>query len=402
MQLDLVDQKIKLSLSVMAKTDDALLTRENVMNKSIFLAFAVIVALGLWMTSGAYLNADESTVDEPQSKPLELMKVSVIHSKAKNVQRYVTVQGQVEANRSVDLKVEVDGRVSKIGVEEGSRVNKGDSLITLSADYRLKQLAKAKAVLRQKNSDYAASKKLKKRGLLAENRLIADQAAVQIARADLATIQHEVDSAKVMAPFSGVLNSRAVEMGDYLQKGDSVGTLIDDAMLKVTGQVPQQNVGDLQLNQAVEVNLSNGLSAFGNLAFISAVADNVTRSYRVEVHLDNTKRSRLIGLTASLKLPLGNESGHLLPSSVLGLSTSGELEIKALNSQNKVRTEAVSIIRTDKQGFWLRGLEPSITVITQGKDFVSEQDIVDPVIEDVEVTQEKIQSIDNPQLPAKE
>ena len=402
MQLDLVDQKIKLSLSVMAKTDDALLTRENVMNKSFFLAFAVIVALGLWMTSGAYLNADESTVDEPQSKPLELMKVSVIHSKAKNVQRYVTVQGQVEANRSVDLKVEVDGRVSKIGVEEGSRVNKGDSLITLSADYRLKQLAKAKAVLRQKNSDYAASKKLKKRGLLAENRLIADQAAVQIARADLATIQHEVDSAKVMAPFSGVLNSRAVEMGDYLQKGDSVGTLIDDAMLKVTGQVPQQNVGDLQLNQAVEVNLSNGLSAFGNLAFISAVADNVTRSYRVEVHLDNTKRSRLIGLTASLKLPLGNESGHLLPSSVLGLSTSGELEIKALNSQNKVRTEAVSIIRTDKQGFWLRGLEPGITVITQGKDFVSEQDIVDPVIEDVEVTQEKIQSIDNPQLPAKE
>lgn len=384
----------------MAKTDDALfLTRENVMNKSIFLAFAVVVALGLWMTSGAYLNADESTVLETESKPVELMKVSVLHSKAKNVQRYVTVQGQVEANRSVDIKVEVDGRVSKIGVKEGSRVNKGDSIITLSADYRLKQLAKAKAVLRQKNSDYAASKKLKKRGLLAENRLIADQAEVQIARADLATIQHEVDSAKVMAPFSAVLNSRTVEMGDYLQKGDSIGTLVDDAVLKVTGQVPQQNVGDLQLNQAVEVSLSNGLNAFGNLAFISAVADNVTRSYRVEVHLDNAKRSRLIGLTASLKLPLGNESGHLLPSSVLGLSTSGELEVKALDSQNKVRTEIVSIIRTDKEGFWLRGLQPNVTVITQGKDFVSEQDLVDPIVEKPEVVKEGVVST---QLTAKE
>lgn len=362
------------------------------MNKSIFLAIAVIVSLGLWMASGADTNANEQDqqAEPKQAKPL--MKVSVLESKISDVQRFVTVQGQVEANRTVDIRVEVDGRISELPVSEGERIAKGTSIIKLSADYRLKQLAQAKAVLRQRNSDLSASKKLKKRGLIAENRLIADQAAVQTARAQLAIIQHEVDSAKVFAPFAGVLNARTVEMGDYLQKGSSIGTLVDDTVLKVTGQVPQQNVGDLQLNEAVQLTLSNGDTAFGNLSFISRVADSQTRSYRVEVSLENPELRRLIGLTASLKLPLGTAKGHLLPSSVLGLDSNGELEVKILDENNRVTIAKVSIIRTDKSGFWLEGLADNVKVITQGKDFVSEEQLVEPVLESSNVSSGKPQA----------
>jgi len=349
------------------------------MNKSVFSAVVVVAVLGGWMASGVYGNDGEQK-DEPVAvKKKPLMKVTVLESNVKTVQRFVTVQGQVEANRSVEIKVEVDGRIAEIAVQEGQRIESGVSIATLSADYRLKQLAQAKAVLRQRNSDLSASRKLKKRGMIAENRLIADQAGVQTARAQLALVQHEVDSASVLAPFSGVLNSRAVELGDYMQKGNVVGVLVDDSVLKVTGQVPQKNVGDLQINQAVEVNLSNGLSAFGNLAFISRVADTVTRSYRVEVTLDNPQLKRLIGLTASIKLPLGTEQGHLLPNSVLGLSADGDLQVKLLDQQNQVSTAVVEIIRTDKQGFWFKGLAEKITVITEGKDFVSNDEIVEPI-----------------------
>jgi len=349
------------------------------MNKSVFSAVVVVAVLGGWMASGVYGNDGEQK-DEPVAvKKKPLMKVTVLESNVKTVQRFVTVQGQVEANRSVEIKVEVDGRIAEIAVQEGQRIESGVSIATLSADYRLKQLAQAKAVLRQRNSDLSASRKLKKRGMIAENRLIADQAGVQTARAQLALVQHEVDSASVLAPFSGVLNSRAVELGDYMQKGNVVGVLVDDSVLKVTGQVPQKNVGDLQINQAVEVNLSNGLSAFGNLAFISRVADTVTRSYRVEVTLGNPQLKRLIGLTASIKLPLGTEQGHLLPNSVLGLSADGDLQVKLLDQQNQVSTAVVEIIRTDKQGFWFKGLAEKITVITEGKDFVSNDEIVEPI-----------------------
>jgi len=351
------------------------------MNKSILLALAVVVALGLWMSSGGDPKASEQSAKKDQQSPKSLMKVSVVDSSIESVQRFVIVQGQVEANRSVDIKVEIDGRVAELSVAEGQRIVTNTSILKLSADYRLKQLDQAKALLRQANSDLSASRKLKKRGLLAANKLIADQASVQTARAQLAITQHEVNSTKLLAPFAGVLNSRVVEIGDYLQKGSVVGTLVDDSVLKVTGQVPQQNVGDLKLNEAVEISLSNGLSEFGNLAFISRVADPVTRSYRVEVTLENPELQRLIGLTASLKLPLGIEQGHLLPNSVLGLGSDGDLEVKLLNDKNQVSTAVVKIIRTDKSGFWLSGLASQVTVISQGKDFVSENETVDPVKE---------------------
>ncbi|MCJ8340007.1 MAG: efflux RND transporter periplasmic adaptor subunit [Pseudomonadales bacterium] len=374
------------------------------MNKSVFSAVVVVLVLGGWMASGVYGN-DSAKKEEPAEVVIKpLMKVTVLESAVKSVQRYVTVQGQVEANRSVEIKVEVDGRISEIGVQEGQRIARGVSIATLSADYRLKQLAQAKAVLRQRNSDLSASRKLKKRGMIAENRLIADQAAVQTARAQLALIQHEVDSASILAPFAGVLNSREVELGDYMQKGNVVGVLVDDSVLKVTGQVPQKNVGDLQLNQAVHVNLSNGLSAFGNLAFISRVADSVTRSYRVEVTLDNPQLKRLIGLTASLKLPLGTEQGHLLPNSVLGLSTDGDLQVKLVDEKNQVSTAVVEIIRTDKQGFWFKGLAENITVITEGKDFVSNDEIVEPISAVTASIDAKASSVEaeNSQLAVKE
>ncbi|MGB1237613.1 MAG: efflux RND transporter periplasmic adaptor subunit [Pseudomonadales bacterium] len=350
------------------------------MNKSVLMAGAVVVALGVWMSSGSESHADSSASKETAAEKKPLMKVSVLESSLQDVERYVTVQGQVEANRSIDLKVEIEGRVKAIDVALGQRVGAETTILALAEDYRLKQLSEAKAVLRQRTSDYSASLKLKKRGLLAQNQLIADQAAVETARAQLALIQHEVDNAVLKAPFAGVLNAKLVELGDYVQKGNVVGTLVDDEQLKVTGQVPQKNIAGLKLNQTVQVTLSNGDVREGVLSFISRVGDAQSRSYRVEVTLDNARHERLIGLTATLRLPLGQERGHLLPNSVLGLSANGDLEVKVIDDANIVTTVAVQMIRTAENGFWLKGLGDQVRVVTIGKDFVTTGEQVDPEI----------------------
>jgi multidrug efflux system membrane fusion protein len=352
------------------------------MNKSILSALIVVLILAVWMISGVASDNPDKTIKPDTHSAEQTMKVSVLNSKLKTVQRFVTLQGQVEANRVVDIKVEVDGRVANLPVLQGERVEQGVSLVTLSADYRLKQLAKAKSLVRQESNDLSATTKLKKRGLIADNKVIEDQVALSSAQADLAVIQYEVDSANVYSPFSGVLNSRTIEIGDYLQKGDVIGTLVDDRLLKVTGQLPQQNSANLQLNESVAINLSNGLATFGKLTYISRVADSVTRSYRVEVSVDNPTLQRFAGLTASLKIPLGTQKGHLLPSSALGLAVNGNLQIKIVTPEQRVKTVDVELIRTDGNGFWLSGLDHDAQVITQGKDFVSDGQAVEPIIEE--------------------
>lgn len=349
------------------------------MNKSVLLAVIMAIGIAGWMATGIKSDTAVAPVIEqtPQDKPL--MKVKVRSSNASKVQQFVRVQGHVEANRTINIKVEVDGRITALTADEGQRLQAGEKLLQLSSDYRSAQLAEAKAVLKQRKSDLAASIKLQKRGLQSESKVFADQAAVQAAEAQLAKAQHELRETRVEAPFAGILNKRMVELGDYLKVGDILGELVDDETVKITAQVPQHSVGSLDEEQSVDVVLSNGQEMTGKLSFISPVADSVTRSYRVEVQIPNPSHLRIIGLSATLLLPAGEELGHLLPGSVLGLDEAGNLQVKLVNEKNRVLNVPVKIIRTDSTGFWLSGLDNEIRIITIGQGFVTTGEEVKPV-----------------------
>lgn len=349
------------------------------MNRSVIMAALVALGIAVWMISGMQGETAPAPMVEQSHKDKSLMKVKVRNSNANTVQQFVRVQGHVEANRTIEIKVEVDGRVAVLTADEGQRLKAGDKLLQLSSDYRSAQLAEAKAVLKQRKSDLAASIKLKKRGLQSESKLFADQAAVQAAEAQLAKAQHELRETQVEAPFAGVLNKRMVELGDYMKIGDVLGELVDDGTVKITAQVPQHSVGSLEENQSVDVVLSNGQEMTGKLSFVSPVADPVTRSYRAEVQIPNPQHLRIIGLSATLKLPAGEGLGHLLPGSVLGLNEAGNLQVKLVNEQNRVTDAPVEIIRTDGAGFWLSGLDKEIRIITIGQDFVTAGEEVEPV-----------------------
>ncbi|MBN1008801.1 efflux RND transporter periplasmic adaptor subunit [Amphritea pacifica] len=349
------------------------------MNRSVIMAVMVALLMTAWMASGMQDDKPSVQASEPSAQTKPLMKVKIIDSSARKVQQFVRIQGQVEANRTIELRAEIDGRVEALSADEGQRLQAGDPLLQISADFRAAQLAEAQALLKQRKSDLTASINLKNKGLQSENKVFADQAGVEAAQAQLARIEHELRETQVTAPFTGVLNQRMVKLGDYLQAGDVLGQLVDDETVKVTGQVPQHSVGRLEESQPVDVTLSNGSTLTGRLNFIAPVADPVTRSYRVEVQIPNPQHSRIIGLSATLKLPAGEQSGHLLPGSVLGLNEAGNLQVRLVDAQNRVSETVVEIIRTDSNGFWLSGLNDEARVITIGQDFVAVGEEVEPV-----------------------
>ena len=209
------------------------------MKRSVISAFAIVVGISVWMASGVYSQAEEKSEQPAETTAPQPMKVQVMHSVSQPVQQLVSVQGQVEALRVVQLKAEVDGRVEQLPVTEGTRVSVGTPLIKLAEDYRSAQLAEAQARLKQAQSDLRASQKLRQRGLQAENKIIADQAAVESARAQLAQMRYQLAHTRIEAPFAGVLNQRTVELGDFVERGQQVAELVDDEQLIVTGQLPQ-------------------------------------------------------------------------------------------------------------------------------------------------------------------
>ncbi len=350
------------------------------MNRSVLSALVVVAGLSVWMFSGMDSQAEDAVTKPVTTQSVETMKVQVIHSTAQPVQRLVSVQGQVEASRMVKLKAEIDGRVETLPVAEGARVTAGTQLIQLAEEYRPAQLAEAKARLRKAQSDLDAGRKLQKKGLQAENRIVEYQAAVESARAQLAQIRYQLAHTRIEAPFAGVVNRRIVEQGDFVERGHEVIELVDDEQLIVTGQVPQHYASGLNAGQSVGIKLVNGEKLSGTLKFVSATADAETRSFRVEVALDNTKHRRLIGLSATLQLPVAELSGHWVPGSVLGLSTDGLLQVKTLDAHDRVEIRTVELIRADRDGFWVSGLPKGVVLVSVGQHFVGKGEQVDPIL----------------------
>ena len=238
------------------------------MNKPAITAIAVSAALVAWMLSGS-LSEPAAPTTETTPEAVAPMKVRVASSTAQTVEQLLELQGEVEPFRTLQVRAEVDGKIQSLPVELGNRVSSGELLAKQSLKYRLAQRDEAKALIKQRQAQLKASKKLQHQGLLSDNQLATDQAALASAIAQLERIDYEITNSDIKAPFAGIFNERHVELGDYVEQGQAVASLVDDLRLKITAMVPQHHVSKLKLGQPVTAVLVNGDAIQGELKFVS-------------------------------------------------------------------------------------------------------------------------------------
>lgn len=353
------------------------------MQRSVILAIGLATAVTLWMISGTLVDASRSEQPTGSSAnsaaPIQPMRVLVLESEASRVDREILLQGQLEPFRRVLLRAETDGKVTRLPVDKGARVEAGAVLVELAADDRPAQLARAEAELAARQLELAASEKLGSQGMQARTQIKQTQAAVASAQAELARLKLDIDRLQIRAPFAGTLESRDIELGSLVQRGDEVLELVDNSRLKAVGQVPQQTAGDLKLGQRVRVKLLDGTETNGRLSYISQVADAQTHSFRIEAEIPNPELALASGVSAALNIKVGEERGHFVSPAVLTLNDDGSIGVRTVTQDDQVRFYPIELIHAEMDGVWVSGLPLKARIITQGQGFVSEGERVTPV-----------------------
>ncbi|MBF0445731.1 MAG: efflux RND transporter periplasmic adaptor subunit [Magnetococcales bacterium] len=355
------------------------------MNKSIFSAVGILLLLAAWMLSGPGTKAgashpQETKADKNVVKPI--MKVKVHISRGVDMERFVSVKGQVEPLRSVTIKAETQGRVIKLPVNKGVRVAEGELLVALSMNDREARLSEAQAMVISAERDLEVTHKLVKQKIKATNQLNSDEANLAAAKARLEQIRWEIGNTVIKAPYAGVLNERPVELGAFLQVGDPVGTIVDDLTLLLTAQASQLAVIELKLGQQVEATLINGVVLKGMLSYISTLAEKGTRSYRIEARVANPEHLAYTGLSATLKLPVGKSVAHKISPSALGLDALGRLIVKGVDEQNSVMVKPVELLRRERDSMWVSGLPMEFKLITLGQEYLAVGEKVEVIQDD--------------------
>jgi RND family efflux transporter MFP subunit len=198
----------------------------------------------------------------------------------------VTVYGRVISGQTGVIASLTRGAVKTIHARVGDRVKKGDVLVTLSSDMLNSERALKAAELKEFSAKIRtagaqlglAAQELERlerlrrsaafsvaryqdklrdvervKSSIAEARAKADQARAELHMADL-----NLSYAQIRAPYNGVVSARHVEVGNYLNVGANVVTLLNDSSLEIEAEVPANRIGGLTPDAKIKVVSEHG------------------------------------------------------------------------------------------------------------------------------------------------
>lgn len=360
------------------------------MNRSVLLATLVVAGTVAWVLSGQIGFGDPSAKPQGQAnaateagtppvKAAVVERVRVARLTAQPMHKEVILQGRTEAARSVDLRAEVRGPVEAVLAAKGVRVRQGQPILRLAVEDRRAQLDQSKALLAQRKIELDAAETLYRRGNGTEVAAATARAQYDSAQASLRRAELDFAKTEIKAPFDGVLNARPADVGDYLDTGATVATIVDLDPLKVVGFATERDVRHIRAGDKGFATIVGGREIEGRVAFVAAAAEATTRTFRVELDVPNPDQSLIAGLTAQARLPLGEIPAHFVSPSSLSLDDDGTIGIKTVDAESRVVFLPVTILTTTADGAWIAGAPEEIRLITVGHEFVKAGNKVEAV-----------------------
>jgi len=346
---------------------------------SLGLALLVAVLLLIWLATGELKEASSEPPSAAVAEEPVLTRVQVQTLTARDYEPEILLQGQLEPWLAVTVRARVAGTAEELAVDLGDRVSAGQVLARLSDDGRSAVVERWLARVRKLEADVAAARRLRSGNYTAETELLGLESELAAARAELTSARLAVDYLTPRAPFAGVVNAREVDPGTLVQVGSPLFEIVRIDRLKATGQVPQQSAGRVSVGQPVTVEMLDGRTLHGQVTFIAAAADPESRSFAVEVAVDNPQRLRVAGGSASLRIALPEVKAYFLSPAYLSLDEQGRPGVKHVAADNRVLFTPVQLLHVGTDGAWIAGLPDEIRLITRGAGFVHPGEEVIPV-----------------------
>jgi multidrug efflux system membrane fusion protein len=266
-----------------------------------------------------------SDPNQVKGKPRDLrFPVEVAPVATREVRYQVTAVGAVDAFETVRITARVAGVVEKVAFAEGDAVGADQVLVEIDPQrFRIAFASARAAVARAQSAKNSAETSLQRRellaakegaGLISEEDMQTVRAKVGATRADLeqaqaAQAQAELDlrDALVRAPLAGVIQTRTVQTGQYVQAGVELATMLRRDPLLLRFRVPEGEAGRLQPGQKLAFTVTDDTRAWSAvISHVAAGADPLTRLVAVVANVDDAERARLRpGAFAQATIPIG-------------------------------------------------------------------------------------------------
>ena len=365
-------------------------------------------------------------------------RVTAVKVVNRSVERIVRASGFTEPEAIINLAAETSGTVARIPGRDGRRILRGQAIVALDSDTLPAQIAAARAELEaaraslESASDQSIGTYEEERAAAAANLEVARQrltigkkladkeftapvelaqlranfenarvalaridlaknhnadiqlaqnrARVAAARSNLVILEDRLEKSTFTSPIDGWLESVHVDIGEQVNPGAPVATVIGIDTLKVVVAVPQTSVAKVSLGDAVHIEVAGRDAREGNVTKISSLSGSGTRTFDVEVAIPNEDLRLRAGMTVEAAIDIGTEPAFAMSPAHLSVTQDGALAAK-ISQDGLVRVVPVELVRSGNERVFVSGLRNGDVLLTFGQAFVQRGDRVDVALE---------------------
>jgi membrane fusion protein (multidrug efflux system) len=286
--------------------------------------------------------------------------------------------GSLAAVEGTTLSNELAGTVTKIAVESGAQVKKGDLLVQLDASAEEAQLASARAGAKLADINLKRAQELRAQNSNSQSDLDSADAQAKQAEASVANLESAVAKKTITAPFDGRIGIRTVNLGQYLPAGTAIVSLQSLDPIYADFSLPQQQLADLAPGLPVQVTSDAlpGQIIDGKITAIDPQVDNATRNVEVQATLDNHDEKLRPGMFADVAVELpAKDKVLIIPATAVLATPYGDSVFVVDEAKDPTTGQTGKILRQQfvqlgvTRGDFVSvvsGLKPDETVVTSG------------------------------------
>jgi membrane fusion protein (multidrug efflux system) len=304
--------------------------------------------------------------------------------------------GRAEAFQVADIRPQVNGIIREIAFKEGGEVKKDDLLYQIDdAAYRAAveqaqaAISKAQAGVPSAQSNFDRYQRLVGSGATqiefetARTALAQSNAEVESAKAALSAAQIDLDHTKITAPFDGVIDQTAYNIGNVVAANQSTALTTVRQLDPIYISLTESSTNLLKLRDAIaagEVKGEDNNIAFrliledgreynqkGKLDMSKQVVSETTGTFIIRVVFPNPDRVVLPGMYVRATVELGAEAGYSLPQLATARDANGRLTAQFISAEGKVETRVFENA-TPSNNSWLvtQGVKDGDQLIVSG------------------------------------
>jgi membrane fusion protein (multidrug efflux system) len=302
------------------------------------------------------------------------MEVVVTPLVPKIFKTYIEVQGRVDADESVSLTVgSQGGTVTKIDVKVGDHVSKGQVLAETDVRALQQQLAAMQTSLALATQSYERQKNLWDQKIGSEMQFLQAKTMKEAGESGVAGLQEQIRMSKIVSPIDGTVDFMDIKLGQVVGPQKGVINVVNFSSLKVKAEVAEGYAARVKTGNEVLVQFPDmNDSIISKVHYASRGINNLTRTFAVEVLLDNKKEYHP-NTVAKLKI---NDYQSPKPELVVPVKyiQKGAEESFVMVDENGKAVKKVVKIGREYSGMAeiLSGLKEGDLLITEGYDLVVE------------------------------